>query len=416
MGLLSSMDPNSHAPLLAAIGPSSTASQNKEPTHPLKSQQPQNRFLFIDALRAIAALMVVFYHCFLCYIPHDGFPLITRIGARGVQIFLVISGFVITHSLRNVSINASATLNFLLRRFIRLTPVYWVAIGITLFSCLVSIKMGLHDPGMMSGMTLSAGTIFVNATYMQGVLNAYPICHPAWILCIEVQFYIFYIVLLWALSLGKRNISIDEQNFRMSIAMFAVGVVSCFYFKSAIRAVPWVFPFLSYFACGSLIHSAMTKRVSYALPLFFPLAAVALAAAKLLFHTRFQWFDTFSIKPDAPIFFGTLSGLLIASAAYFRKMEAWSGGPVLQYLGKISYSIYLIHMPSLWVCYYVIVIKLGLFPNTPVKIALFLIAGFLATTIAAQTVYTLIENPSARFASRLKSGSGRLNAGQPHTH
>lgn len=105
----------------------------------------KTRFVYVDALRGIAASMVVLYHAV------EGqhvdalvgtFPTWTqallRHGDFGVAIFFVLSGFVIAHTLR-APLSPGGALRFMAKRSIRLDPPYWAAIAITiLFSALAS--------------------------------------------------------------------------------------------------------------------------------------------------------------------------------------------------------------------------------------------------------------------------------------
>ncbi|MBC8051281.1 MAG: acyltransferase, partial [Chitinophagales bacterium] len=105
----------------------------------------------IHVLRAVAAYMVVFYHGQdLTQAVSPAFDYV-HAGAAGVDIFFVISGFVITHTnLRN----QKATTQFWLDRIIRIVPLYW---AVTFFLILVSLSgwrpTGLHhwDAGDLLG-------------------------------------------------------------------------------------------------------------------------------------------------------------------------------------------------------------------------------------------------------------------------
>src|SRR5688500_14125008 len=92
------------------------------------------RFVFIDALRGLACLWVLTHHLFFNEIfgkvlrpaVHNAVEILAFCGSFGVQIFFVLSGFVIAHSLRDTTLNPRSVGLFILRRQLRLDPPYWV--------------------------------------------------------------------------------------------------------------------------------------------------------------------------------------------------------------------------------------------------------------------------------------------------
>jgi peptidoglycan/LPS O-acetylase OafA/YrhL len=97
------------------------------------------RFVFVDALRGLAALGVVLFHAneghhiteLFGYFPHF-LQVGLENGSLGVLIFFVLSGFVIAHSLYEQRMSLSLLGRFTLRRSLRLDPPYWVAIALAI--------------------------------------------------------------------------------------------------------------------------------------------------------------------------------------------------------------------------------------------------------------------------------------------
>src|SRR4051812_27315220 len=101
----------------------------------VRPTESRKRFVFIDALRGIAAIAVMLFHLdanqllqtLLTSIPVL-FATVIRQGFLGVQIFFVLSGFVVAHTAATDDVNLRYVGRFMLRRSIRLDPTYWAAI------------------------------------------------------------------------------------------------------------------------------------------------------------------------------------------------------------------------------------------------------------------------------------------------
>jgi peptidoglycan/LPS O-acetylase OafA/YrhL len=97
-----------------------------------------NRVAELDGLRGIAALWVVFYHLWgaierreIDWVPSLVSEFL-RAGWLGVDIFFMLSGFVITHSVANIRVTLTFIPKFILRRSVRIDPPYWAAIGLAI--------------------------------------------------------------------------------------------------------------------------------------------------------------------------------------------------------------------------------------------------------------------------------------------
>jgi peptidoglycan/LPS O-acetylase OafA/YrhL len=168
----------------------------------LKQNKP--RFLEIDALRGIAAIIVLISHYTWAYDFHYGLPFRAFhfcYGDLGVQIFFIISGFVIFMTLKRVT----TTKEFIISRFSRLFPTYWLCIIIT------SLIIFLFPIPTLGNYTLKE--IFVNFSMVAGFARIRYIDQVYWSLEVELWFYavmalifyfkklqyIDYIVIIWLL-------------------------------------------------------------------------------------------------------------------------------------------------------------------------------------------------------------------------
>ena len=151
-----------------------------------------NRLAELDALRGIAAICVVVFHFTSKFREDYGYHFTARFdwdfGHYGVELFFVISGFVIFMTLQKVN----SVADFAYKRFSRLFPSYWICIVLTTIA--ISI-FGL--PGKM----LSTKQVLLNFTMIQGLLKVNNVDGSYWSLLPEICFYvllglIFYFKLL----------------------------------------------------------------------------------------------------------------------------------------------------------------------------------------------------------------------------
>lgn len=169
----------------------------------------------INTLRFIAAAFVVFYHYAfafyyrdLSYVDVPFFRYIFQYGYLGVDLFFIISGFVISLSAENRS-----AYNFFKSRVGRLYPIFWIsAIITTLF-----ILFG----GNLIYSHMSWSRFLTNMTMIPSFFNADPLDGTYWTLLLEMKFY--FIILL--LILFKQFKRIEKFAIPLSVIMLAVSLL-----------------------------------------------------------------------------------------------------------------------------------------------------------------------------------------------
>jgi len=162
-------------------------------------RERSGRFTVVDALRGAAAMGVVLYHAISA--GHVErlmalFPAWVKAGllhgGLGVAVFFVLSGFVIAHSLYNKPMTLPEFGRFTLKRSLRLDPAYWASIAATIAFALLSsyVVAGRDMPDY------TAPQILAHLFYVQNILD-YPAISPVyWTLCLEIQFYLVYALLI----------------------------------------------------------------------------------------------------------------------------------------------------------------------------------------------------------------------------
>lgn len=312
------------------------------------------RFLFLDGLRAIAALMVMFHHFYKLLKPLIQFSCLdivfdsTRLG---VQIFFVLSGFVIAFSIRDLPLSFSSACRFLIRRSIRLDPPFWVALTLTLLI-----------PIITSSYQVDYATICANAFYLQDFLGYDRPLAVSWTLCIELQFYVFFIFFL---TFTRKT----SNEFRLCIFFF-LYVLSLAQNKFNFLHVPGLFTFHWYsFSTGCMAAWLYLKNLNEKAFLACMLMMIPLLKDPFILAT---------LVAISSIFF----------AIKCNSLYSWLSSSFFQYFGKRSYSIYLIH----WVIGVKFIdIAMRRFPFFD-PYSLFLIATIL-TLIGSELFYRKVEKP-----------------------
>ncbi len=289
----------------------------------------------IDGLRAVAVLPVVFYHAGISG-PSGGFV--------GVDIFFVISGFLITSIVaREIAEGRFSLLSFYERRARRILPALAVVIFATFavgwFVLLPNELNNLGQSAFASGLFLSNVFFAFTLDYFSDAAEFSPLLHT-WSLAVEEQFYIFFPPLL-ALVLRMRL-------WRPFWIVCALSVLSFFAAVILLPSQPdWVFYFI-FFRTWELGIGAMLALCTLRPPpnrtVRELLAVAGLAAILISVFT----YDSSTLFPGAAavppvigaavlIWIGMQGGGSLVSVALANRFLVW--------IGLISYSLYLWHWP-----------------------------------------------------------------------
>jgi len=415
------MDRSSGAVLLHP--PESSPVSRPEPIsiRPQIAPKPAARFAFIDGLRGLAALCIVVFH--IWWYEPEPFPTfesahwivdaaLLRVRG-GVQILLVVSGFLIAYTLRKTWVSPKEIATFIGRRLIRLVPAYWVAIGACILVDGICRKM-LGEVGPFEG-PISFSRISAHMTFLQDVLGHDPLGAGMWTLCIEMQFY-FVAIVSWGLAQQlflRPNESQPRPSTLGLLLVFApVSLMSLFYWRSDETTNQWVIHFLWMFFLGMSTWWALDKTISART--FGVIIGLALldqvfdaewrsqnvASLMELLNIGFQPEEQQSWRYENAV--AMLTALAIYIAGTKDQLHVWLNWRWLQHLGRISYSLYLIHFP---VCHLLTTVGWKWCGNNPTSIQALLIlaSSFVVSLAAGQLLYTYVEAPSAKWAASTKT-------------
>jgi len=296
-------------------------------------------------------------------------------GKLGVPVFFVLSGFVIAHSVHDKRVTVPLAGRFMLRRSLRLDPPYWLAIGLTLGFAVLStfVVKGKQIPDV------TVPQIVAHLFYLQDILGYPEINSVFWTLCMEVQFYLVYVFLL---ALGKNDPSRRMQGWPvLTILSFAV-IVSLLWPIGLVKAEPWrgsFFPLWHGFLLG--VAAYWSWRYVELRTYFVAFAAIVAVAAVLRS-------DSFALTcaTIAVLLFGAACLGKITSALRWR----W-----LQFLGAISYSLYLMHNPITGASFRAGYMLTG---HTLLTEILWATMALVACILCAAAAYYLVEKPSIKLS------------------
>ena len=146
----------------------------------------------IQILRGFAAINVVLFHIILSASTYNQTTnlllLVDNFGSSGVDIFFVISGFIITYA---QSVNKKKISEFLVLRFIRIVPLYW-------FLTLVFSLLFFFFSSYFRERTISLELFFYSIFFISNIsLTVHPVIIPGWTLEYEIIFYFLFSISLF---------------------------------------------------------------------------------------------------------------------------------------------------------------------------------------------------------------------------
>jgi peptidoglycan/LPS O-acetylase OafA/YrhL len=369
--------------------PGNTAqSENDRSPIAIANVSEGRRFLFLDGLRGVAAMMVVVFHLYgnLDSAVHGWFPArlasLALNGQFGVDIFFVLSGFVIAHSVSNGELSWRYLGRFGLRRSIRLDPPLWM----TIFVEIVLIRVSLVLFPDLGTQLPNWSQIVANVTYTQGFLGIPNIEPVFWSLTYEVQFYIVLVGGLVLLHRIPRSRTVTPALF-VAVFCYSLGIWLGA-FPSPVRGLfidRW-FQFALGIA-GWAVFMRHISRTEFAALCVLVLCAIA-ALSPMAYRARST---EVAVVAAAVMAFVSLTG----------RLETTLSGPVIQFLGRISYSLYLIHLSVGWRFISVFRRKFG--PELgPAMGSVAFLGGVLLSVFAAWLVYVTLEAPSVKLARKIR--------------
>jgi exopolysaccharide production protein ExoZ len=335
----------------------------------------------IQYLRGFAAVSVLLHHVAFKLSRYESSPLgWLHCADAGVDVFFVISGFVMTHSVRDKHGAVASVGEFLRGRVARIIPLYW---ALTLVANLVFFLA----PGLVNS---SGGKTGVLASYFLLPTGEKYLIQNGWTLAYEFYFYALFAVGLLLPRTAGRAVVIAMLCLLgcSSIVLMQRGPVQEFLFD----------PLLLEFAGGMLLYLMYERALG--LP---GLARVAVAAVAVSLWLLVNARHSTGIRV---LDYGVPAWLICLAAVSRQRELPPLRSSLLRWLGDISYSLYLVH-PFVIAAVMVVLAHGPHFMASRPLVALCLDVG--AAIVAGGLLYRFVEKPLTRAARRLL----QPRAGQP---
>jgi peptidoglycan/LPS O-acetylase OafA/YrhL len=351
------------------------------------------RMPYVDALRAVAATLIVWHH-FVSYEPLSQWavPAPGRLldGLRNyplaVQVFFVVGGYVMARSMSSRTWHVQHVGWFVVRRYCRLGLPYLAAMALAIGACAAGRGW---IPDSVVGPPPTLRQILAHAVFLQDILQYDSLSAGLWFVCIDFQLGLIYVALLYLRDVIARVFG-QALGERATIVPMLFGwtlaVASLFFFNVDPRFDMWAVYFFGQFYLGVMVYHGLRSpggKVLFGLYVWVMVVALVYS---------WRWHLATSLATGLVLFVGGESGL----------MDRWPTSRAMGYLGRTSYSLFLIHFPvlvavsTLWVW----------FAWTSRWSAVSgLAVAYIASLVVAEVAYRTVEAPATRLSRMRLAGT-----------
>lgn len=287
----------------------------------------------VQMLRAVAALAVVYFHCTA---PRGGFDL-PQTGRWGVDIFFVISGFIIA------KVVTGDSRYFLRKRLIRVVPLYILATFAAAFAAVLFKRL-------INSTDVSVGNLILSLLFVPFKMSTRdgPILEVGWTLSYEMFFYLVMggALLFSACIFSKANQS--RGALLLAVSILSVIPLSAWAIPSSVYAIKFFQNTLLYeFLAGIVIFLVWNRRSSVRRPDARGRSVLS-ACCGLLVISGFTAMIVYDLRPDLQfdraVSYGIPAAVIVAASLSFEpsiRQRRFSSFAVV--LGDASYGMYLFH-------------------------------------------------------------------------
>ena len=335
------------------------------------------RLGYLDTARGFAAIAVLIFHVTLelpsnesqfVNILQSFFINIFDLGKIGVVLFFIISGLVIPYSFKTNSLKLGLS-SFAVSRFFRLYPVYWVSaiIGFVLYG------------------TFSYEELLANLTMIQQILGYKNIIGLYWTLQIELIFYFLVSCVFLFKKLRDLNFLFKVSLIFLFISLI-LAVIRCYFELKLPLALPLALSLMFFATMYRCLLIENDDSVKQLFKKYLVLYSITIPVICWLgYSTSFG--NENPVKYVVTYFVGMLLFLLVGKIKFSNS--------ITEYLGKISYSVYLFHPLIIKLYQDIFTTSLNYFVS--LSIILF------STVFISHITYYLFEKPFVKLGHKIKS-------------
>ena len=342
-----------------------------------------SRFPFIDALKAIASQLILLHHLAF-YGPlsealHRTVPSIIEWLAQdariAVQVFLVIGGFLAAQSLAPKGVLKDiAPFNLIRKRYVKLAIPLIGAVMISIVLSAIARQLYADDAIPASPTVLQ---ILAHATLLHGVLGVDSLSAGVWYIAIDFQLLTLLLAILWT----DRNINVDKASWLGQLLVSLFALASLFFFNRNSDWDNWAIYFIGAYALGALTYWHGKRGTQ--LPVLLALSVIVGAALVIDFRSR--------------ILVALLTAIALGLAQLLNWIDSWPQNRLLSWLGKISYSVFLIHFPIILVINGLYVQTVQTIPSQAGNSLYFAALAWIASLCAGALFHRLVETKLLRW-------------------
>jgi len=371
-----------------------------------------NRLTALDSLRGIAILMVICGHASVLATPQAEWLLqFSRLGARGVQLFYVVSAFSLFLSFRNRSkAGHFSYAGYFIRRFARIAPMFWFSIALYLW--VYGMAGNYWAPDGLTPLSVGLTAIFMHGWYPTTINSVVP---GGWSIAVETTFYLLLpICFVWVRSLRAAIIAtIICLLLRHTLGAWYMSTFgqdwpsSQTYLPYSFAWVFWLPAQLPVFMLGIVLFFMREKMKVH------PDIGVAWLSGAIALIGISQYSTVEALIPDQVV--AAMGFMLLCMAALDGKLKILDN-TILQTVGKVSFSIYLLHgmMINLGKDAFIHALSISHLNQVPdiAYVIAVLVVSCLGTAVASVT-YRWIEQPGISLGGKIARAVDMRNYSPP---
>ena len=343
----------------------------------------------VQVLRLLAALAVVFLH-----VSHDAQTIAERTGSGfvpmwgpfdvGVDLFFVISGFVMVVSSSRLFGQAGAVRLFFARRFARIVPIYWATTS--LYVILALFVPALLNANRIGGLEVIESYLFVPFAQADG--SIVPVFKQGWTLNYEMLFYLVFALMLGCFRSAQRVVV------GITVVFGVLAVVGWFARFSPGPFQFWTATMPLEFVAGCWIGMSFVGgvRLPWGIGGLIAAAGIGLAVPPMLFGLHYEPTNTFL---RAFVWGVPAALILLGGALGFPQRQSQSRlTRTLVGLGDASYALYICH-PFIVRLFREVWIRLGL--ASRFNEWFYILIATVVSVLAAMLIHRFFEQPLTRW-------------------